>query len=150
MKTRAGVLAVGLVVLVGGAAAAAPNGVRLTWQADPATSMAVSWNSTDPADGHIAFGTDPAALTGTAAATHTAQPVPLRHSFTALLTGLEPDTTYYYRVAGYPAGEPLSFRTAPADSCAAGGCGCQAGGSSPAGLVLLGLGFLALRRRRID
>jgi acid phosphatase type 7 len=118
MKTRAGVLAVGLVAVAGGVAGAAPHGVRLTYQADPATTVAVSWNSDAQGDRQIAWGTDPGALSTTAEATHTAQPEPLEHSFTVQLTGLEPDTTYYYRVAGYPAGEPLSFRTAPADPCA--------------------------------
>jgi acid phosphatase type 7 len=113
---NAAVVAVGVLALAG-RAEAGPNGVRLTWQGDPATSVAVSWNSDDPGDGTVAWGTDPAALGGTAEATRIDQPTPLGHSFTALLTGLEPDTTYYYRVAGYPQ-EPLSFRTAPADPCA--------------------------------
>ena len=115
---KSGVLAVGFLSLaVTGRATAEPNGVRLTYHADPATSVAVSWNSDEQGDGQIAWGTDPAALTGSAEATRTDQPAPLRHSFTALLTGLEPDTTYYYRVAGTP-GEPLSFHTAAADPCA--------------------------------
>ena len=115
---KSGVLAVGFLSLaVTGRATAEPNGVRLTYHADPATSVAVSWNSDEQGDGQIAWGTDPAALTGSAEATRTDQPAPLRHSFTALLTGLEPDTTYYYRVAGSPA-EPLSFHTAAADPCA--------------------------------
>jgi MYXO-CTERM domain-containing protein len=115
--TRSGVLAVGFLSLTAGRAAADPHGVRLTYHADPATSVAVSWNSDQPGDGAISWGTDPGSLSGTATAAHTVQPDPLQHSFTAQLSGLEPDTTYYYRVAGYPA-EPLSFRTAPADPCA--------------------------------
>jgi len=116
--TRSGFLAVGILALgAARAEAAGPNGVRLTWEGDPATSVAVSWNSDDAADTTIAFGTDPGALSGTAEATVINQPTPLRHSFTAVLTGLEPDTTYYYRVAGYPE-EPLQFKTAPADPCA--------------------------------
>lgn len=118
---RSGFLAVGVLALAAGQAeAAGPNGVRLTYQGDPATQVAVSWNSDDPADATVSFGTDPAALGGTAEATRIDQPSPLRHSFTAVLTGLDPDTTYYYRVAGYPAedAEPLSFKTAPADPCA--------------------------------
>src|SRR5688500_9494683 len=96
-----------------GSALAAPHGVRLTHFGDPTTSIAVSWNSNDAGDAELAYGTSPGALTSTLAATVTTQPAPLGSSFTARLTGLTPGTTYYYRVAGYPADEPYSFTTLP-------------------------------------
>src|SRR5262245_57059242 len=108
-----------ITILVGtpAIAAAAPHGVRLTYYDDPATTMAVSWNSDAAGDTEITYGTSPTALTQTAAATAIDQPAPLDHSFTAKLAGLAPATTYYYKVAGYPSGDPLSFHTMPADPC---------------------------------
>src|SRR5512134_3464128 len=106
-------ISLSLVVVVGLStpAAAAPHGVRLTYFDDPATTMAVSWNSNVAGDSEITYGTSPTALDQTATATSVTQPAPLGRSFTAKLTGLTPDTTYYYRVAGYPAAgdPPLSF-----------------------------------------
>src|SRR5262245_1343144 len=101
-------------------ASAAPHGVRLTHYGDPATTIAVSWNSDAAGDTQIAYGTSPTALTQTATATVIAQPAPLGHSFTAKLGGLSPETTYYYRVADYPAASepPLSFTTLSSDPCA--------------------------------
>jgi hypothetical protein len=100
------------------AAAAAPHGVRLTYFDDPATTIAVGWNSDAAGDTEIQYGTSPTALTQTATATMIDQPSPLDHTFTARLTGLTPGTTYYYKVAGYPSGDPFSFETLSADPCA--------------------------------
>lgn len=106
-------------ILVGAPAiaAAAPHGVRLTYYDDPATTLAVSWNSDAAGDTAITYGTSPTALTQTATAAVIDQPAPLNHSFTAKLAGLAPATTYYYKVGGYPSGDPLSFHTMPADPC---------------------------------
>ena len=115
-------LAAVLFALVPSVAAAAPHGVRLTLASDPSTTMAVSWNSDQPGDTTIQYGTSPGALTSTASATAFAQPAPLDNSFTANLTGLSPRTTYYYRVGGaggvfYPSGEPFRFTTRSDDPC---------------------------------
>ncbi len=107
------------------AAAAAPHGTRLSYYGDPATTIAVSWNSDAVGDDQLIYGTSAAALTSTLQATRTAQPAPLSNSFTAKLTGLSPRTTYYYRV-GNPGGSlrppagspPFQFTTRSADPCA--------------------------------
>ncbi len=101
---------------------AAPHGVRLTWAGDPATTVAVSWNSDAANDSMIQYGTSPSSLTSTATATAISQPSPLSNSFTANLTGLSPSTTYYYRVGGaggafYPGGTPFEFTTRSDDPC---------------------------------
>jgi hypothetical protein len=112
--------AIAVVVVVGPSVAeAAPHGVRLTYFADPSTSIAVSWSSTAAGDNTIDYGTSPTQLTQTATAAEISQPSPLGHSFTAKLTGLVPGTTYYYRVSGYPTAgaDPFSFSTHPAEAC---------------------------------
>lgn len=98
---------------------AAPHGARLTYFDDPRTTIAVGWNSNAAGDDEIRYGTAPGMLDQTATATSVNQAAPLGHAFTAKLTGLEPGTTYFYRVAGYPAAgtPPLSFRTLPDDAC---------------------------------
>lgn len=114
-------LAVSGALHVSSRAAAAPHAVRLTFPGDPATSVAVSWNSDDPTDAKVFYGTAPDALTREATAIVTAQPAPLVNSFTAVLTGLSPNTTYFYKVgkagALYPA-QPYQFTTLSADPCA--------------------------------
>jgi hypothetical protein len=106
-------------------AVATPFGVRVTQFSDPTTSVAISWNSDDATENAVFFGTDAADLSQTSvvdAADTYPMPDPLGTGFSAKLTGLTPDTTYFYKVgraAGtlYPA-EALSFTTRPTDPCA--------------------------------
>ena len=107
------------------AAAAEPHGVRLTMPANPATAMAVSWNSDSASESHIIYGTVPTALTTDLVAQQSfVQGAPLNNAFTATLTGLDPSTTYHYRVGSAgnyhpPEGEdPFSFTTLSSDPCA--------------------------------
>jgi uncharacterized protein (TIGR03382 family) len=115
---RMGLLVAGM-IMSASVAAAAPHGARLTYFDDPRTTIAVSWNSDAAGDAEIRYGTAPGMLDLTATATSISQPAPLGHAFTAKLTGLEPGTTYHYRVAGHPAAgnPPLTFTTLPADVC---------------------------------
>ncbi len=108
-----------------GAAEAAPRGVRLTYAGNPATSVAVSWNSDAPGDADVIYGTSPDALDQTVTAQQTfAIGAELGTAFSARLTGLQPATTYYYRVGSagnhHPAdgAEPFSFTTLSDDPCA--------------------------------
>lgn len=60
----------------------------------------------------LCYGTQPAALSASSATVATVTQTGHRE---ALLTGLTPDTTYYYSVGGGPTAEAMhSFRTAPA------------------------------------
>lgn len=98
-----------------GSAQAASHGTRLTHFGDPATTVAVSWNSDSTADNEISYGTDMSNLSQTATAVATTQPAPLHNSFTARLENLTPDTRYYYQVSGST--EVREFRTLSADPC---------------------------------
>ncbi len=107
------------------AAAAEPHGVRLTMAANPATAMAVSWNSDSATESHIIYGTVPTVLSTDLVAQQTfVQGAPLNNAFTATLTGLDASTTYHYRVGSAgnyhpPDGaDPFSFTTLPSDPCA--------------------------------
>lgn len=107
------------------AAWAAPHGVRLTYAGDPTSTIAVSWTSSDAGSTEIIYGTDMANLDQSLTAQQAfVQPAPLSNSFTATLTGLAPNTTYFYRVgkAGdyrpSAASDPYQFTTRSSDACA--------------------------------
>lgn len=115
----------GLWLVSSGAARAAPHGVRLSYFDDPSTTVGVGWNSDEPADDTIVYGTSAASLTMTAKAARMAQAAPLRNAFVARLTGLSPGTTYFYRVGGAggayrPASSvsPFQFTTLSGNPCA--------------------------------
>jgi hypothetical protein len=102
------------------ARASYPKYVRLSYgQPDATTSIGVAWNSDAVGDGSLVeYGKDATygqSFTGTAL---TGQG-PLGAIHEATLTGLEPATTYHFRVGG-AGGWSLdrTFRTAPADPCA--------------------------------
>jgi len=123
-RHRWGLVCIGLLVHVA-VAEAAPRGVRLTYAGDPATSMAVSWNSAAAGDDQVIYGTSPATLDQGVTAQQTfAIGAELGTGFSAVLTGLQPATTYYYRVGSagnyHPAEsvEPFSFTTLSDDPCA--------------------------------
>src|SRR5262249_29518436 len=105
-------------------ALAGPFGVRLTEAADPATTMAVAWNSDDAADVEVHFGTTAGTLDQVRTADVVTMPDGLGTAFTVVLTGLEPATRSHYRVGHgatlYPAAgdAPFSFATLDDDPCA--------------------------------
>ncbi len=124
MRNPIAIALFGAAVLIPLRAAAAPHGVRLTLSGNPATNMAVSWNSDNADDTEIIYGTSSDALTSSLTAQQSfVQGSPLNHAFTVTLTGLDPSTTYHYRVGSagnyHPAEgeEPFSFTTLPADPC---------------------------------
>lgn len=107
-------------------ASAAPWGVRLSYPNDPTTQVGIGYNSDDATDVEIHFGTSPNALDQTLVVDGSeifTQAAELGFAFSATLSGLSPDTTYYYKVgregALHPQGAPYAFTTLPDDRCAA-------------------------------
>src|SRR5688500_14359926 len=105
-------------------ASAAPRGVRLTYAGNPATTMAVSWNSDAAGDDQVIYGTSPGDLNLSQTAQQSfAIGAELGTAFSAELGGLQPATTYHYRVGSAgnyhpPVGEaPFSFTTRSDDPC---------------------------------
>ena len=104
-----------------------PRGLHLSWQNDPATTMTLMWRSEPGAEGVVEYGRDLDYM-------HSAESEPHSYRFgrtdiywhTAEITGLEPNTTYNYRVktsepwvsedytfkTGIPKGDDTPFRVA--------------------------------------
>jgi MYXO-CTERM domain-containing protein len=117
-------LAAVVVILFAIPAFAGPFGVRLNYAADPSTSIAISWNSDDPTDNEVHWGTSADALSNTTlvgAADQHAMSDPLGTAFSARLTGLTASTQYFYKVGHgatlYPA-SASTFTTLSNDPCA--------------------------------
>ena len=81
------------VLFTPGSSAAATLERRPYLQQGTPTSMVVVWNTTADAQGELRWGTSPTALTNVVSTG-----LGTRHEVT--LTGLSPDTTYYYAVYG--------------------------------------------------
>ncbi len=80
----------------------------VSWYDDPYQRVYIGWETPTAVNCTVRYGTNPTSLTGT-------EPEPVATSFhTVNLTGLTPDTVYYYRVET-PSGIYASgqFRTAP-------------------------------------
>ncbi|MBI5608732.1 MAG: metallophosphoesterase family protein [Deltaproteobacteria bacterium] len=90
------------VSLFASAAVAAPRWVRVSLPgSDAASSMAVAWNSDSASDPTtVEYGTSQSKLDQTASGTSFAAKGKLGTGHEVTLTGLSPDTTYYYRVGG--------------------------------------------------
>jgi len=85
----------------GTAATTTPDHITLTWTGSPATTMTVTWRTdTSVSSGLIEFGKNSTALTKHINATCTEFRTDLGSTrlFRATLTGLSPNTKYYYRV----------------------------------------------------
>jgi hypothetical protein len=103
--------------------AVTPRGVHLTYGADPATGMTISWSTPNAVDGPaLRFGPSPSeygdlvgAETRTVQATLPIYENARSHYHHVRLEGLAPSTSYSYRVEhGGGASEDLTFTTAPA------------------------------------
>ncbi|MBI3202907.1 MAG: metallophosphoesterase family protein [Myxococcales bacterium] len=103
-------------MLVAGSVVAAPEYARLSYTADPQTSMAVTWNTTTASAAEVQYGTASGAYTKTVTAKSTQANAGLGYIHEAELTGLTPSTKYFY-IAGSTAGgftTEASFTTGPA------------------------------------
>ncbi|MBE7485041.1 MAG: metallophosphoesterase family protein [Polyangiaceae bacterium] len=110
----AAVLFLGTIAFAG-SALAAPQYARLSYTADPQNSVAVAWNTTANTSGEVQYGTASGSYTKTVTAKTTQANAGLGYIHEAELTGLTPNTKYYY-IAGATAdgftGE-ASFTTGP-------------------------------------
>ncbi|MBI5529799.1 MAG: metallophosphoesterase family protein [Deltaproteobacteria bacterium] len=99
-------------------AADAPRFVRLSIMLEPDWTATVSWETNGEVPGEIQYGLTPAY--GTTEAAFPAMPGPTGFSHLAVAQGLDPATTYHYRVGnatdGYSA--DYTFTTAPDTQCA--------------------------------
>ncbi len=103
-------------MLVAGSVVAAPEYARLSYTADPQTSMAVTWNTTTASAAEVQYGTASGSYTKTVTAKSTQANAGLGYIHEAELTGLTPSTKYFY-IAGSTAGgftTEASFTTGPA------------------------------------
>ncbi|MEZ4221512.1 MAG: metallophosphoesterase family protein [Polyangiaceae bacterium] len=103
------------VLSVSSSASAAPKYLRLSYTGDPATSMTVTWNTTVSASAEVKVGTSPGTYTQTVTGTTLQANAGLGWIQQVDLTGLSPDTTYYY-VAGSASdgySKEASFLTGP-------------------------------------
>ena len=98
----------------GGATDLTPAQLRISWTGDPRTSLSVMWQTHKEAGSVVEYGE-----TARLGRSVTGKTVTYSHQtgilHEATITGLRPDTTYWYR-AGSPEGgfsAPASFRTAP-------------------------------------
>lgn len=95
----------------------APTKLRLSFVGDTATSMTVTWSTTAAADTEVHYGTTPGQLgsTATGASFQANSGLGLVHSVT--LTGLQANTTYYYKAGSAADGfsAEKSFTTGPVE-----------------------------------
>lgn len=105
-----------------------PTGFRLVWNDDPTSTMTIGWFDDGGTDPHIDFGTDPngsdwtrADVTatkvydadGSVPGNLVPEGAPLTSRFVDL-TGLVPDTAYYFQVtSGTNTSDTIWFKTAP-------------------------------------
>ncbi|WP_158056095.1 purple acid phosphatase family protein [Halorussus halophilus] len=91
-----------------------PTGVHVSFGTNPKRQARVGWTGDEILGGHVEYGED---FSKTADADKTVVPGEGLYAYTAELTGLDPDTSYEYRVVhGDTTSETFSFRTAPPDS----------------------------------
>ncbi|MFX0099230.1 MAG: metallophosphoesterase [Candidatus Hodarchaeota archaeon] len=81
---------------------------HLSFTSDPATSITISWYSTTAYEGSVDYGTSPSNLNLSAGDLGSVN----QHEIT--LTGLEPNTTYYYKIENFD--DTWSFKTASNDT----------------------------------
>lgn len=111
----AGLSLVALSLTAPGELWAAPQYVRLSFTDDSHTTMTVAWNTAADVAGEVRYGTSPGNLTQTATGISNLGPGPMGYIHEVTLTGLQPDTLYYYQAGetndGYS--PEYSFVTGP-------------------------------------
>ncbi len=112
--------AVALVLIAGTVRATGPEHIRSSWdQADTASTRAITWNTDSMATpSKVEYGpTSAYGMEAEGAAFQANGAIGAVHE--AILAGLEPSTTYHYRVGGPGAwSADQSFTTGPPDGCA--------------------------------
>ena len=102
-------------------ASATTAGYRLTWNDDPATTMMIGWDQISGEDpvvyyGKKDFGTEWKKYTTSCRPTNINRYMGMHNHF-AQLSGLEPDTMYYFLIKDTRGiSKRMSFKTAPAES----------------------------------
>lgn len=93
---------------------AATEKYRLVWRDDPATTMTIGWNQLSGTDYQVCYGTSEAALDTCQAPDREIEYREMNNKFVRL-TGLAPDTAYYFQVQDSEgASATMWFKTAPA------------------------------------
>jgi len=82
-----------------GICGAAPFGVRLSYTDDNPTTMTVTWNTASDNASEVHYGTSSGSYSGVETGSSAPAPAPLGYVHEVTLTGLDPDTVYYY-IAG--------------------------------------------------
>jgi hypothetical protein len=104
-----------------GVARAAPFGLRLSYVDDEPSSLGVTWNTTADAPGQVRYGLAPGVYTWTESAASNLGPSELGTVHEAILSGLEPGTTYYYVAGssadGFSAERSFTTRPLPHPTC---------------------------------
>lgn len=76
-----------------------PRAIHLSWQGDPATTMTLMWRSEPGAEGIVEYGRDATYAHSVGSTTHNYRYGRTEvYWHTAEITGLEPNTTYHYRL----------------------------------------------------
>jgi hypothetical protein len=118
MKARSGLAVASCVaaLCVSSLAQSEPKWIRLSIVNEPSSTMTVAWHTIDPVTSNAQYGVDATNLDNSAKGKSDLGAGSLGYIHETELTGLKPDTKYYYRVGedadGWSA--VFSFRTAPA------------------------------------
>jgi hypothetical protein len=111
-----------------------PNGIHLTWQSnDTARTVTITWKTDNENVGDVVrYGTEPGGYGSPVVGSHHTYSGAGGYIHDVELTGLSPDTTYYFICGGENGGwsEEREFKTAPA---ASGNIRFVAGGDSRSG-----------------
>ena len=103
--SRISTLVLVALIPVGGVALAAPQHVRISFMNDASTSVGVAWSTlSGAAAAEIKYGTSSGSYPKTATGKLTKISATLGTVSEVTLTGLSPNTTYYYRVGGAAGG----------------------------------------------